>query len=278
MPEILGPIRSTHLTWLTSGERTRSLGAIMGLWMGLSRGTRWRRSRGFCKRIVGCLERIGTMTTHKDVLIVMGHNGNPHYVEMANLAVEYIERQGYPYRLVQMGEKKFQEYPMHMKSVILKGAFASSDARWIVWMDVDSVMVNPIDEMFEGDYDLGVPRKEEGAPLSRNHGSYLYSGIMVWQRGPGAMWLLNELGNNEHISDQKRLHEIIQPHISLDSIEVGQTYQTVQYRLKIFDQDKYFHMTALHEMRRWDEGVKVLHFKGGLHRKGTWALYKEKFL
>jgi len=213
-----------------------------------------------------------------DVLIVQANNGDPHYVEMSEVSVEYIKKQRYNYQSIQFGGNHYNKYPMHMKAAAIKGAFASSSAKWVVWTDVDSVMVGSIDELFEGDYDFGCPRKELGAVHSRQHGSYLYAGLMVFQRGPGTDWLLNELGENPHVSDQLRLHEVLQSQIPLDSVEAGQVYQIDQCKVKIFDQDKYFHMTALREMRRWDEGVKVLHFKGGLHKKGTWARYKEKFL
>lgn len=210
-----------------------------------------------------------------DVLIVMGHNGHPKFVEMAEVAVQWLVKHEYPHILFQTDDSKHLKRPFHMKYGMLKKAMHFWDHKWYVWMDVDSFMVNPIDELFTDDYDIGVPVKEKGAPRSRRHGSHLYAGLSVWKKGPRADWVLERYGQQKYSCDQKELHLIVAPYVPLNDEfydKAWHVFQTPHFDLKLFPQDEYFHMDAIKEMRRWEDHVKILHFKGYLQK--SWNEYK----
>ena len=195
----------------------------------------------------------------------MGHNGQPRFEGYSQIAKASVEKFGYKCAMFVMDDPVYQKYPFYMKSEILHLAFETGLHDWVVWMDVDSIMVNPIDELFTENYDLALPTKEREARKPRQHGSFLYAGFSVWKVGEGARWILDKYLEHNVSCDQKELHGIIGKEMTLDKSvfdRVGEIVTTDHFKLKLLDQDVYFHMDAIKEMRPWEEHVKLLHFKG----------------
>ena len=211
-----------------------------------------------------------------DVLIVIGHNGHPKFVEMAEISASWIDKYQYPYVVFQTAEKRYKKYPFHMKYEMLKKAMEAFNHKWYVWMDADSFMVNPIDELFTDDYDVGVPLKEKGVPKSNQHGSHMYAGLSVWRKGLKATWTLERYGERRYSCDQKQLHVIVGKYIEFDDKFYDRAWEVIStpnFDLKLFPQDEYFHMTAIQEMRKWEDHIKIIHFKGRELQK-KWDEYK----
>ena len=202
----------------------------------------------------------------------MGYDGGSRSSDQAPIAAGSVVRYRYPCHLEKVEPRR---HYLHMKTDILQPQFGK--AHWMVWMDVDSIMVNPIDEVFSDDYDVALVVKKPGL-ASKRHGNYVYAGFSVWNSTPAAKWFLDEYAKHRYPSDQRELHHILEQNLSLDDSifeRVGEIIETDRFRLKLLDPDKYIHLDAIQKMEMWTDDVSVLHFKGVLGRK--WREYVDRY-
>lgn len=212
------------------------------------------------------------MFNRKDVNIVIGYDGNGRTEDQVPVAVDFVNKQGYRCTPVKVEP---QVPYLNMKTDILMPEFGKT--KWTVWMDADSILVNPFDELFDDEWDVALSVKEPGM-YSKKHGSYIYGSFSAWNNTSKAKWFLEEYAKHRHGSDQRELHAVIEPYVKLDDSMFDRAGEVVDLdgcRLKLLDPKQYSNLDHITDMAEWDESTKILHFKGG--RGKLWREYADRY-
>lgn len=228
------------------------------------------------------------MTRREDILIVIGHDNARMYGEMADANISQLKKYGYDYLLEDFSNTG--RHPWFAKAGALLDAMNRETHRWIVWMDADSVMLRPFDELFERDYDMGLLVKERerydlGLSRSTPHGDYFYSHLIGLQAGRKAKWFLEEwIEVNKKAkgreSDLKGVHRLLETIMEVDVTlfdRLGEIVNTPKCKISLYDPYIYGAMDGILEMRESRTDAKVVHFKGRALKR-AWKEYREKVL
>lgn len=189
-------------------------------------------------------------------MIISGADDNPKFQDM----LSYCERHASSYY-------PFTKFDFTTRRPNLEKVSAMIDALednpWVLWMDADSMLFQPIPEVIVGSHDVAFCTKHPGT-ASRRYGSLYYSGfVFVRQTRAGLDFLLdwsNALPGNK--SDQAALHVVMD--------------NPTQFELKLLDPYIYVAVDPISDMRLPKETEKVIHFKGALQKK--WAAYRDGVL
>ncbi len=200
------------------------------------------------------------------VRIITAHDGKRQYGVMAETAKRYAEAAGYEYAIEEDTGVKHKK-PAFLVKYLTK--------EWSVWMDADSMMLRPIDEVFEVDFDVAIAAQDYKPRNTKRYGAYLYSGLIVAHNTDRAKQFLAEWeGAQVFTSDQRNLNAVLGPYLDDTVYErKGEVLDCNGLKVLILDPDIYVHQRSLHERRLPDDYVKIIHFKGRLHRD-CWPTYK----
>jgi hypothetical protein len=200
------------------------------------------------------------------VRIVTAHDGTRQYGVMAGIAQRYAEAVGYEYIIEEDSDIK------HKKPALIAKYLTKE---WATWMDADSILMRPIDEVFEINFDVAIACQEREPRNTKRYGAYLYSGLIVAHNTPRTKQFLTDWGGAQvHTSDQRNLNAMLEGYLDSTIYErTGEVLNCGGLRILILDPDVYVHQKALHEMRLPDAYVKIIHFKGRLHRD-CWPRYR----
>lgn len=181
-------------------------------------------------------------------MIITAHDGNRYYKEMAEVAQNYAVDLGYSHKIVYMDNVK------HSKPKLLRDTLKQHGKA--IWMDADSVMLRDVSELLNDEIVLAYKDNR-----STRYGSKVYSGLVILQDTPEANRLLDEWEADieSRLSDQRTLNDIIDG-----------------FSVKLINPDVYVHQKSIQDMCAPPEYVKILHFKGALHK--NWPEYSKKFL
>jgi hypothetical protein len=176
--------------------------------------------------------------------------------------------QGYELRVEETTNVK------HSKASILLRHLPEGRA---IWMDSDSMICKPFDDLLERDFDIALPVKEPEFATHR-YGHFLYSGFIVCNNTAPTRQLLSDwhaMCNAEGApaSDQRNLHEVLDGH--LDESLYTRHNEIVDFgglKVALLDPFEYCHLASIKEMCPPVPECRVIHFKGALHKK--WPEYK----
>ncbi len=131
----------------------------------------------------------------------------------------------------------------------------------VVWLDADSVIVNPIEDT--DDYDIGFRAK----PRSRKS-IKLKAGAVYMRDTEGCrkflnMWLsyMDSLAVRPR-GDQSPMNALISRYHRLTPDKVGQVLDVEGVRVKIFDRRYLWEVNTVEELRDTPKDTKVIHFRG----------------
>ena len=204
------------------------------------------------------------------VNIVTAHDGARQYTAMAEVAKRYAERCGYEYsieNITDIVDGTTYEKPALITKYMTK--------EWSVWMDADAMMLRPIDELFEGDFDVAIPTQQK-KPRGDRHGFYLNASFIAAHNTEAAGDFLADWSANQHqLCDQKNLNILLGPWLD-DTIfgKHGEVVDMGGLMVRVLDPDVYAHTASLHT-RTWPtpEHVRIIHFIGRLQRD-AWRDYR----
>jgi hypothetical protein len=203
------------------------------------------------------------------MFLITAHDSTRFYADMAKVSKMYADKHGYPFRMRHLEEVKT------MKSkLMLEGLEEGHDH--VAWVDSDSVILHPINELHRDDYDIALCVKE--ATASKRLGKYLYSGFVVANQTEAAKDFLTKWGScTAHRSDQRNLHDALASELD-DTIynRIGEVIELQSTRFLLLDHHIYCQQEAIKAMNAPAAYVKILHFKGRLHR--AWPEYASRFL
>jgi hypothetical protein len=191
---------------------------------------------------------------------------------MADLAKEYAEDCGYEFiieTIADIGETG----TTHAKPALILGHLTRE---WSVWMDADSMMLRPIDALFEIDFDVAIPVQRQ-KPSSSRHGLYLGACFVAARNTEPAKQFLTAWSVSQHAPcDQRNLNLLLDPYLD-DTVfdRVGEVLDCGGMKLLLLDPDVYAHTASLHSPRKWPtpEHVRIIHFIGRLQRD-AWRDYR----
>jgi hypothetical protein len=188
---------------------------------------------------------------------------------MADTAKRYAERCGYEFSIEALTE-------IAEGTTLLKPALISAHltAEWSVWMDADSMMLRPIDELFEVDFDVAIPVQRQ-RPTSSREGLYLWACFIAAHNTPAAQDFLADWDADQSTpNDQYNLNQLLDPYLDETVYNrVGEVLDCDGMKLLLLDPDIYAHTASL-RAREWPtpEHVRIIHFLGRLQRD-VWRDY-----
>jgi hypothetical protein len=194
---------------------------------------------------------------------------------MADLAKKYAERCGYEVTVERLTKTvgEGNEITTHEKPALISKYLTRE---WSVWMDADSMMLRPMDELFEVDFDVAIPVQRQ-RPTSSRYGSYLGACFIAAHNTPAAQDFLADWSANQLTpEDQYNLNQLLDPYLD-DTVydRVGEVLDCDGMKLLLLDPDVYAHTASLYA-REWPtpEHVRVIHFIGRLQRD-AWRDYRQ---
>lgn len=211
-------------------------------------------------------QRMLKLTKADAVKFVTIHDGARKYAEMAETNKRSASSLGYSVEIKQ-GSSVITDKPLLFSKEVT--------AQWTIWMDADSILVGTIDELFTDDYDLALSVKDLKA-RSKRFGAYLYAGLIVARNTSATKRFFNEwiaCQKETGKDDQFALNAVLADYLD-DTVydKIGEVIDCGGVRIRLLDPDVYVHQQAIHDMEPPGSDVKILHFKGRLHRK--WDEYK----
>ena len=206
------------------------------------------------------------------VRIVTAHDGARQYTAMARIAHEYARRNGYQLTIEDITEITSTK-TTHQKPALIAKHLTEE---WSVWMDADAMMLRPIDELFEVDFDVAIPTQQV-KPRSDRHGFYLNASFIAARNTEPAKQFLADWSANQHRPcDQQNLNTLLGPHLD-DTIfgKHGEVVDMGGLAVRILNPDVYAHTGTLYA-REWPtpEHVRAIHFIGRLQRD-AWSHYRK---
>jgi hypothetical protein len=202
--------------------------------------------------------------------IVTAHDGNKHFTDMAARAKIMAAEHGYDLIVEETTNVK------HSKAKIL---LRHLDQGQTIWMDSDSMICQPLSDIFDQDFDLALPVKVQLVDRTRRYGRHLHTGFIACNDTPATRQLLSAwdvMCNRPEApaSDQRNLHLVLKKHLG-DFIydNVGNVVTLDGVRVALLDPFVYCHWASIKEMKPPVPECRVLHFKG--YHQLAWPEYKE---
>jgi hypothetical protein len=139
---------------------------------------------------------------------------------------------------------------MHKPQMIMKALDLFND-KWIVYLDADTMMLSPINEIQEGDYDVGVTLRRPDEKISRDWGRI----------NAGVIFFNNNANTRKFVVDwDKKTQQLGDDQAALNEIFESKNKQV---RFKTFPTDVY----NFYYFNETFNLAKILHFKGGFPRE-----------
>jgi hypothetical protein len=189
-------------------------------------------------------------------MIISGADDNPKFQDM----LSYCERHAssyYPFTKFDFTSRRPNLEKVSAMITTLE------DNPWVLWMDADSMLFQPIPEVIVGDHDIAFCTKHSDTQ-SDKYGSLYYSGFVFARQTEAAMDFLHawEAILPGNTSDQQALHGVMK--------------QNHEASIKLLDPHIYVAVAPIFGRRLPKETEKVIHFKGALQKK--WAAYRDGVL
>jgi hypothetical protein len=191
---------------------------------------------------------------------------------MTEIAKGYAERCGYEYNIEIING--IVGGTTHDKPALIANYLTK---KWSVWMDADSMMLRPIDEVFEVDFDVAIPVRSEAPRNKKRYGAYLCAGLVIAHNTEPTRQFLAEWDSKQyHVSDQRNLNVLLDRYLEpAVYTRTGEVIDCGGLKLLLLDSNLYNHTDSLRN-ERWpiDEDAKIIHFIGRLQRD-RWPQYEK---
>ena len=229
--------------------------------------------------------------------------GDHRFRELVQRSRAQIERFGYRVLIFDLGDLGFGEpfdvgseqfrqrgdygrYQGHRrptralhKPALIRAGLSQSGGSFVVYLDGDAVLLQPIDEIV-GDYDVGVTvrpasRAARAQTEVRKLDGYVNAGVLFFRPGPGTDAFMTrwERATDELHNDQAALNSLLEPYWPL---RAGVTLDVAGVRVRTFPDVLY---NNYYLPKRWSSYVKDPRLLGWqlqlrrakiVHLKGEW--------
>jgi hypothetical protein len=205
------------------------------------------------------------------VRIITAHDGARAFGEMATAAKKHAERCGYEYNIESTNSAGGTT---HDKPILVAKYLTEE---WSVWMDADSMLLRPMDEVFEIDFDIALVVRPKAPRNMKRYGGYVYAGFVIAHNTEPAKQFLTDWTATQHFtSDQRNLNALLGPYLDSSVYDrAGEVLDCGGLKVLLLEEEQYCYRSFAGKPVEFPaEPVKIIHFVGRLHRD-YWPAYKE---